>query len=176
MPLPCFCSACGHRFPPPDDWPERVLRQACARCGHVQFQNARPCAGAVVVRDGRVLLSRRGVEPYKGWWDLPGGFLEPWEHPSQAIVRELAEETGLRIRPVELLGVFVDVYRDSTDYTLNFYYLAEVVDGELAPHDDVAELAWFDPDKLPDRLAFANTRRALDAWRRLRQGERPRLV
>ena len=94
------------------------------------------------MRDGKVLLGRRAIEPARGQWDIPGGFLEPWEHPEDAAVREVAEETGLRIQITQLLSVVVDTYRDE-HYTLNLYYLAEVVGGVEQAADDLAELRWF---------------------------------
>lgn len=53
----------------------------CGVCGKWHYHNSKPCAGALVVRDGKVLLAQRGVEPFKGYWDIPGGFLEAGEHP-----------------------------------------------------------------------------------------------
>jgi 8-oxo-dGTP diphosphatase len=132
----------------------------------VHYRNAKPCAGAVVVRDGRVLLGRRAVEPALGAWDIPGGFLEPWEHPAECAVREVAEETGLQVRLTQLLSVVVDTYQERV-YTLNLYYLAEVVGGDEQPADDLAELRWFEPDALPEQLAFAHCAGVLDAWRHL---------
>jgi ADP-ribose pyrophosphatase YjhB (NUDIX family) len=163
-----YCPACGAKLPPPDAPPDRLLAQRCPTCGAVHHQNAKPCAGALVVRDGKVLLGRRAVEPYRGWWDLPGGFLEPWETPAEAVVREVREETGLVVRPTELLGVIVDAYTASegSDYTLNHFYLAEVLAGEPTPADDLAELAWFPPDALPGPVAFACQRQVLAEWRR----------
>jgi ADP-ribose pyrophosphatase YjhB (NUDIX family) len=132
----------------------------------VHYRNAKPCAGAVVVRDGRVLLGRRAVEPALGAWDIPGGFLEPWEHPAECAVREVAEETGLQVRLTQLLSVVVDTYQERV-YTLNLYYLAEVVGGDEQPADDLAELRWFAPHELPTpaELAFAHCAPVLDSWR-----------
>jgi ADP-ribose pyrophosphatase YjhB (NUDIX family) len=148
-----------------------VVQQNCTACGHVHFRGAKPCVGALVIQNGRVLLARRRVDPFKDWWDVPGGFLEPWEHPAEGAVRELCEEAGLQIAPRELLGVYVDTYGEDADYTLNVVYLADVIEGDPKPADDVVELRWFEPDELPDRIAFDNGRRALKDWRaRLQRG------
>jgi ADP-ribose pyrophosphatase YjhB (NUDIX family) len=158
-----FCPDCGDPLTPPA--PEtNVVSQICSRCNAVHFRNAKPCAGALVVRDGRVLLGRRAVEPAKGHWDIPGGFLEPWEHPADAAVREVAEETGLQIRLTQLLSVVLDTYRDE-HYTLNLYYLAEIVGGVERAADDLAELGWFAEYELPDEFAFAHCEGVLAAWR-----------
>ena len=107
--------------------------------------------------DGRLLLSRRGVEPFKGKWDFPGGFLDEDEHPLDCIRRELREEAGVEVEPLEFLGVWVDRYGGdgSAQTTLNFYWTARIVEGDPEPADDVAELRWFAPDEIPvDELAF----------------------
>lgn len=165
MPLYRFCPRCGHELPPLPADDRRIARQDCPACGAAHFQNAKPCAGALVTRDGKVLLGRRGIEPFKGWWDIPGGFLEPWEHPAAGAAREVAEETGLVVRPTRVLAIIVDTYGEGGDYTLNIFFLAEIVGGEARPADDVVELGWFGPDELPEQIAFANGRQALAAWR-----------
>jgi acetyl-CoA carboxylase carboxyl transferase subunit beta len=117
------------------------------------------------VRDGRVLLGRRAHDPERGRWDIPGGFLEPWELPADAAAREVLEETGLQVRIGELLTIVLDTYADR-DYTLNVYYLAEIVGGQEHPADDIAELEWFAPDELPSDLAFAHAHEVLMDWAR----------
>ena len=76
---------------------------ACPNCTFIDWRNAKPCAGALVLRDGKVLLVKRGIEPFKGCWDIPGGFLESHETPEQAAIRELREETGLAITDLNYL-------------------------------------------------------------------------
>jgi len=161
-----YCPDCGHPLPPPSQPPERLRSQPCSACGAVHFRNAKPCAGALVVRNGKVLLGRRAIEPSRGSWDIPGGFLDPWEHPADAATREVAEETSLVVRPMQLLGIFLDTYA-GRHYALNIYYLAEVVGGEERPADDLVELRWFAAEELPEDLAFDNCREALAAWRRV---------
>ena len=158
-----FCPDCGTELPIVEA--ERLLSQTCPRCFAVHWRNAKPCAGALVVRDGQVLLGRRAVDPAKGAWDIPGGFLDPWELPADAAVREVREETGLDVRASTLLTVVVDTYGDR-EYTLNLYYLAEIVGGAALPADDLDELRWFSSDDLPTEFAFAHCAQVLEAWRR----------
>ena len=139
-------------------------------CGFVAHANPKPCACALIVDDGgRLLLARRAVEPFKDCWDTPGGFVEEGEHPLDALRRELLEETGLVVEPGEFVGVWMDHYGDAPDAesTLNLYWEAQVVSGVAQAADDVAELAWFAPDELPEpaRLAFSTVGDALAAWR-----------
>lgn len=126
-----------------------------------------------MARGGRVLLVRRAIEPFKDHWDIPGGFLHEAEHPEDGARREILEETGLRVRLVETLGIYMDRYggEDAEEWTLNVYYLAEPLDdAEPRAADDASEIAWFAPDELPAEMAFNHEREVLAAWRaRLRQ-------
>lgn len=113
------------------------------------------------MQNGRVLLARRGVEPFKGYWDVPGGFLEAGEHPEDGAIRELREETGLNIRLNGLLGMYMDRYGAEGAWTINIYYLAEVIDGTLCVMDDVAALEWFAPEDLPTEFAFGHQQQVM---------------
>jgi ADP-ribose pyrophosphatase YjhB (NUDIX family) len=137
-------------------------RRVCPSCGRVQWRNAKPCAGALILRNGKVLLIRRTIEPFIGCWDIPGGFCEVDEHPAQAALREVWEETGLEIEPTDLLGLWLDEYHGKI--TLNIYYLARPLTRRLRIGDDAGGAAWFTATALPQRIAFANGRLALQAW------------
>ena len=155
-----FCPDCGARLPEPEP-AEHVLSQTCETCKAIHWRNAKPCAGALVVSDGRVLLGRRAVDPAKGAWDIPGGFLEEGEEALDGLRRELREETGLEVEPVEWLGAYVDPYDDH--YVLGLSWLVRG-EGEPRADDDVAELAWFGPDELPVEMAFATQLEVLALW------------
>jgi ADP-ribose pyrophosphatase YjhB (NUDIX family) len=159
-----FCPRCSE---------EVVLgegRAQCRWCGFVAYANSAPTANALVTDEhGRVLLARRAVEPDKGLWDIPGGFLEEGEHPLDAIRRELREETGLEVEPEAFFCATIDRYGDrpGAATTLNLTWTARVVAGMPEPADDVDELRWFAPDELPPpgRMAFTSTAEVLRAWR-----------
>ena len=145
-------------------------RACCAACGFVAYAHSDPTACALVFdSDGSVLLARRAREPDKGKWDVPGGFIEEGEQPLDALRRELLEETGLEIEPIDFVGAWVDRYGDAEDApsTLNLYWTARIVSGEPEAADDVSELAWFPLDSLPpdSDLAFSNVAEALRSWR-----------
>ena len=139
----------------------------CAACGYTQYESSSPTASAVLVDEaGRVLLARRAIDPERGKWDLPGGFLETGEHPLDGLRRELREETGLDVEPQEFLGVWMDVYGDTGEATLNLYWVCRAP-GEPHAADDIDEVRWFAPDELPGdgELAFTVNALVLAAWR-----------
>lgn len=163
MTFPCrFCPTCGAPLDLPEDGQDA---QVCHRCGDIQYHNPKPCAGALIVHDAKIMLVRRARAPFAGYWDIPGGFLAPGEHPSAGAVREVEEETGLRVCTTLLSGIYPDTYGDdSSEHTLNIYYEAEIVGGIAEPASDVAEIGWFEAGKLPQQLAFPHTEEALAAW------------
>src|SRR5258706_11532361 len=102
--------------------------------------------GAVIVQDGRVLLVRRGTEPLKGEWTLPGGMVELGEALHDAIARECLEETGLVIQPKSVVEVFEKIYpgekRSPRFHYVIVDYLCNVLGGELRAGSDVDEVKW----------------------------------
>src|SRR5512133_2127822 len=126
--------------------------------GHAQYARPAFSADIVAVRPGetpRVLLVRRGNEPFAGRWALPGGFVEEGERPEDAARRELAEETGLALTgELRLVGVYGEPGRAPRGWTVSAAYLA-IVPGEASVHggDDAAEARWFLADEVP-LLAF----------------------
>ena len=102
----------------------------------------------------KVLLIERGADPYKGCWAFPGGFLNMDETTEQCAVRELEEETGLKIQELQQIGAYSKVDRDPRGRTITVAYLA-VIDSpcEVIGQDDAAKAQWFPLDALP-KLAF----------------------
>src|SRR3569833_3503453 len=105
--------------------------------------------GAVVVDAGRVLLVQRGREPSKGKWSLPGGVLEIGESLHKGVVREVEEETGLRVEPVQLLELLDRIMREETQggERIRYHYviadyLCRVVGGSLQASSDAAAVRW----------------------------------
>ena len=144
------------------------MREVCPKCGYVAFRNAKPAAGLLIERAGKLLLVRRERAPFKDRWDIPGGFLEADESPDKGAVREAREETGLRVRLDELIGVYHD--KSGGDYTFNVYYKAHPVGGTEKAGDDASELKWFAAGRLPKHIAFpGHTRTVIRDWRRGRR-------
>jgi 8-oxo-dGTP diphosphatase len=132
--------------------------------------------GGVVIRDGRVLLIRRAGPPLQGEWSIPGGLLELGESLNQGVRRELAEETGLEVRVLDLIEVFERVFPDDDGRTKYHFvildYLCEAVSGEARAASDVTDAAWAQEDELASySLTPTATRvikRAFEMWRALR--------
>lgn len=159
------CPHCGARLAYRRTGPQ-ALHPRCTGCGFVFYQSSKITAGVLITDGDQVLLARRGIQPYQGYWDIPGGFLEPGEHPEAGARREIKEELNAVIGPLTLVGVFMDEYGSGGDPTLNFFYTTPRRKGRLAAaQDDVAEIRWFPVSRPPARLAFTCVRRALAALR-----------
>jgi ADP-ribose pyrophosphatase YjhB (NUDIX family) len=153
-----FCPLCGERLDLTDP-------PACSKGHFVHYDNPPTTVQAWIERDGAYLILKRNEEPFAGEWDLPGGFVEMGESPADAAVREVAEETGLRVTPGEIIGAFTSAYGDTGRHTVDIAYLCRLDGGEFElDGDEKTDAAWFRLDEMP-RLAFAGERQALEALR-----------
>jgi ADP-ribose pyrophosphatase YjhB (NUDIX family) len=108
--------------------------------------------GGVVVCRGRVLLIRRGNEPLKGAWSIPGGLLELGEELAEGVRRELKEETGLDVEPLEVLAAFDRIFRDGPRVRYHYVivdYACRWKHGRLRPASDVLDARWVRRQDLP---------------------------
>ncbi|WP_132058932.1 NUDIX domain-containing protein [Halorussus amylolyticus] len=146
-----FCPYCGtelaHRKIDGRD------RQYCESCERVVWRNPVPTAGVAVVSDAGVLLTRRAIEPGVGDWAVPGGHLELDESPAAAAVRELREETGVRVAPedVTLLDTFAaDGAGGKRIVSVGFAVRREDTTGDPEPRSEVSEVRWFTPESFAE--------------------------
>jgi ADP-ribose pyrophosphatase YjhB (NUDIX family) len=132
----------------------------CSSCGFVFYLNPKLVGGTIPEHDGRILLTRRSIDPGRGLWTFPGGFVDFGESVSDAAVRETFEETGLRVDLTGLVNVYT--YPGAPVIVV---YSARVVGGTLTPCEESDRLEWVAPDEIPwSALAFQSTREALREW------------
>jgi 8-oxo-dGTP diphosphatase len=151
-----FCPRCGHQVD--DQLKFGKMRRVCPDCGYIHFANPKVAVVTFITRDREVLLVKRGVDPERGKWALPGGFVDLGEDPALAAVRETEEETGLTVEITRLLDVTFP-----PNGVIVISYAARVIGGTLCAADDVEACGWFQPGELPD-LAFDSTRRLIGKW------------
>ncbi len=148
------CARCGRpvrRRPANATRPRHI---ECPRCAYVIYDYPRPAAGVVVVKGDDVLLLRRAHRPRIGFLDVPGGFMEANESIEGAARRELREETGLVMGPLELLGFYWDTYAlkgFGRFPTMNWYYIGHWRSGTPQAADDAASAEWIPIRSLASR-------------------------
>jgi ADP-ribose pyrophosphatase YjhB (NUDIX family) len=157
-----FCSSCGGavdlRVPAGED----RERHVCVACGAVHYQNPRVIVGAVATWEDRVLLCRRAIEPRRGFWTLPAGFLELGESTAEGARREAWEEARARIDVQDLLALY-DLPHISQ---VHVFFRAPLLDPAVAAGPESLEVRLFAWDEVPwDDLAFPTVRWALDHFR-----------
>jgi len=123
--------------------------------------------GAVVIKDEKVLLVKRGVDPNKGLWAIPGGSLKLGETLQEGAEREIMEETGIIIRAKEPVYSF-DFFERDGDGRIRFHYvivdmMADYIGGEVQGADDALEARWVSPEELKDMEVSRNTLKILDS-------------
>ena len=141
-------------------------------------ESPRLAVGAVVVDRGRVLLVRRGKEPLKGHWSLPGGALELGESLEEGLVREVREETGLAVEAVELIELLDRIHREGERVRYHYViadYLCRVVGGEVQAGSDADAVRWVERVEWSSPSALKLdpiTVRVIEAgWQRAREME-----
>lgn len=156
-----FCSHCGHpvsqRIPAGDN----RLRYVCEHCHLVHYQNPRIVAGCLPVWGDQVLLCRRAIEPRRGYWTLPAGFMENGETLEQAAARETHEEACARVRDLALYTLF-DLPHINQVY---LFFRAELVDLDFAAGAESLEVQLFHEPDIPwSELAFPTVGRTLECY------------
>ena len=156
-----FCVECGGAMVTQEV--HGVARRHCERCGHVHYVDPKVAVGVAVFRADHLLLVRRVMEPGRGRWAVPGGFLDVGEDPQEAAAREAVEEASVDVRVTHLLDVFANPPEEGG--TVFVLYAAEWISGEPRPGDDADAAQFFARDELPP-LAFTSTAHVVDRWTR----------
>jgi len=155
------CRVCGANAEyrvPPDDNRERAV---CTACGEIHYENPLNVVGTVPVWGDQVLLCLRNIEPRRGLWTLPAGFMEFGESTADGALRETIEEAGAK---VEMQGLFsvLNVVRVGQ---VHLFYRARMLDTSLNPGPESIEARLFREDEIPwDALAFRTVRQTLELF------------
>ena len=140
----------------------------CESCKFMFWQNSKPTVTATIIKRGKVLLGKRSNDPYRGYWDLPGGFLDDGENPEKGLKREMKEELGVEIEIKKFIGIFMDRFKDQDDWynALCLHYLVSIKKGDPKPLEEVSELQWFPLNNLPKRISFKSNRKVLNLFKK----------
>ena len=167
-----FCSTCGAemeaRIPEDDDH----VRAVCTRCNHVHYENPKVVVGCIPLWKGQILMCKRNIEPRKGKWTLPAGYLENGESVQDGAARETFEETRSRVRIVAPFRLFniVPVHQ------VYLMFLAQMELCEFGPTPESTEVRLFSPEEIPwDELAFEVIRQTLKDYLQVREAGVPNL-
>ena len=145
------CRACGtavkHCIPPDDN----RVRAVCPSCYEVHYENPVNVVGTLPIWQDRVLLCLRNIEPRKGYWTLPAGFMELGESPAQGAQRETDEEAGASIE----IGPLFSVLSVERVGQVHFFYLAKLLSDQFQPGTETIEARPFAEEEIPwNELAF----------------------
>lgn len=154
-----YCSLCGNsvEFKIPQD--DNRLRFICQSCGEIHYQNPKNVVGTIPILGEKILLCRRGIEPRKGLWTLPAGFLELDETTAQGAQRETIEEAGAEIE----IGPLFSILNVAHIGQVHWFYLATMISPTFSPYtSESLEVALFDEENIPwDDIAFLTVRTTL---------------
>lgn len=148
---------------PEGDNRERLI---CPDCGHIAYDNPKIVVGTVVIADGAVLMCRRAIEPRKGFWTLPAGYLEHGETLEEGAIREAREEAEADIALDGILAVFNVSRIGQVQIMFRGRFVPDDALPHFAPGVESQEVALFSWTQIPwADIAFPTVRWALDAWR-----------
>jgi 8-oxo-dGTP diphosphatase len=139
------------------------VRPICPACSFIQFIDPKVSVAVLAEQDGRVLMVKRTMNPGRGSWCFPGGFMESGETPQEAAIRECKEETGLDILITKLIDVYY--YEDFRGSGVVIMYAGQATEGQ--PNTETTEASaidFFSPDNLPEPIEFDSNLKALARW------------
>ncbi|GAA5177576.1 NUDIX hydrolase [Modicisalibacter zincidurans] len=160
--MPHYCCRCGHhplvRRVPDGDTHER---DCCSTCGYIAYDNPRVIAGAILEREGRLLLCQRGIPPRVGTWTLPAGFMERGESVEETAHREVWEETGIH---AEILTPY-SIFSVPPTNELYIIYRARLLGWNDAPGHETQAVDWFRAEEIPwDAIFYPAIRQILERY------------
>ncbi len=155
-----MCGSQTRKKVPADD---DHMRAVCLKCGNVHYDNPKVVVGCVPVIGDRILMCRRDIEPRRGKWTLPAGYLENGETVQEGAVRETLEETGSKVKLIAPYRMFNIVFV----HQIYFMFRAALLDENFGPTPESIEVRLFEPRDIPwDHLAFEVIRQTLKDYLR----------
>lgn len=153
-----YCFSCGQPIAKRELTGDTRQRYACEHCGNIHYTNPKIVVGALSVWEDKVLLCKRNIEPRRGYWNIPAGYLEDFEKAEEGAIRETWEEAGAEI---EILQPYV-VYNLPQANQVYIHFLAKLKDGIVRNGEESIESALFDESEIPwENMAFASSTFAL---------------
>jgi NAD+ diphosphatase len=145
----------------------------CASCGHHHYINPYPCNAVIIENElGEILLVERKLDPKKGYWDLPGGFIEPDESFEESVKREIREELNVEIDIKNIVGIYSDNYlfQGVIIPTLGVLAAAQITSGKLTPADDIASYKFFPKHVvLQQKIAFKSVEEGIKDYLKIQR-------
>jgi len=125
---------------------------------YTQFRENFPliCSDGVILNEGKVLLTKRKIKPFIGYWTIPGGHIDFGESSQDSLIREIKEETNIDVKVVKLIKIYDNPKRDPWGHIISIAYLCEPVNtvATFKENDEVESLYWCDINELPDNIGF----------------------
>lgn len=156
-----YCPVCGHptsvRIPPGDNRP----RDYCEQCGAVHYVNPRPVVGTIALWGTQILMCKRAIEPGRGKWTLPAGFMEVGETTGDGAMRETLEEAGARVT----LGPLFSMIDVPHVQQVHIFFQAKLLDTDFRAGEESLEVQLFDELEIPwDDIAFRTVSTTLQLY------------
>jgi ADP-ribose pyrophosphatase YjhB (NUDIX family) len=164
-----FCTACGsptrQKIPVDDDH----VRSICTNCGQIHYNNPKMVVGCIPELNGQVLLCKRNIEPGKGKWTLPAGYLENGESVQEGAMRETLEETMANVQIIEPYRLFNIVFVDQ----IYFMFRAQLLSDTFGPTNESTDVQLFHEKNIPwDNIAFKVIKQTLEHYFQDRKKEK----
>ncbi|MFA4833798.1 MAG: NUDIX hydrolase [Patescibacteria group bacterium] len=160
-----FCPSCTTKLSRKLIDKQKLL--SCPKCGFVFWNNPKPVVSVILNKEGKILLIKRAQKPLIGYWCLPGGYVDYYEKPEEATIREVKEETNLNVKIKKLIGVY-QIDNDPRGINLDIIYSGLITKGEIKLNEESQEFKFFTIDKLPRLIAYKH-RQAIRDWKKIKK-------